>query len=173
MSDGADLTEKQKRFCDEYLKDFNASRAAEQAGYKKRSAAQQAARMLRKDNIQEYIQARIDERTKRTEVTQDMVVNELKKIAFSNMGSVARWNGSGVSFFDSDELNEDAKATVMSVEETTNQHGGSLKIKQYDKTKALELLGRHLGMFKDKIEHSGELTLEQLLIGTQKKDTNG
>lgn len=169
MAKDFDLTPKQKLFCDEYLKDLNATKAAERVGYKKRSAAQQAARLLTNDKIQKYVQSKLDARTKRAEVTQDMVVNELKKIAFSNMGTVAKWNHSGVSFFDSDDLSEDAKSTVMSVEESTNQHGGSLKIKQYDKTKALELLGRHLGMFKDKIEHSGDLTLEQILLNTQKK----
>lgn len=146
------LNPKQKRFVAEYLKDLNATQAAIRAGYSEKTAHVIAHEHLSKPNISQAIKAGMDKRAQRTELTQDMIVNELKRIAFGGMKKLARWNASGVQFHDSDQLDDDAIATVAEVSETTNQHGGSLKIKQYDKVKALELLGRHLGMFNDKLE---------------------
>lgn len=146
------LTPKQQRFVEEYLKDLNGKQAAVRAGYSPDSAETQSSRLLSNAKVALAIRTSISRRSKRTEVTQDMVLNELRRIAFSGMGSLATWNSSGVSFKDSSELSEDTLATVQEVSETTNQHGGSLKIKQYDKVKALELLGRHLGMWNDKLE---------------------
>ena len=78
----AKLTAKQQRFCDEYLIDLNATQAAIRAGYSKRTAAASAARLLRNVKVQEYISEKQKEIEKRTEVTQDMVIKELAKIAF-------------------------------------------------------------------------------------------
>jgi hypothetical protein len=54
------------------------------------------------------------------------------------------------------EEKDDEAAFVSEVSETTTEHGGSLKLKTNDKLKALELLGRHLGMFKEKVEVTGK-----------------
>jgi len=81
------MTEKQKIFADEYLIDLNATRAYK-AAYptvrKAETAAASATRLLRNVKVAEYIHKCMDERKKRTEITQDMVVNELALIAFSN-----------------------------------------------------------------------------------------
>lgn len=146
------LTSKQSQFVLEYLTDLNATKAAIRAGYSPETARQIASENLSKPDIQEAIQYAIEARSKRTGVTQDMVVNELKRIAFASMKNVARWGASGVAMKESEELSEDDIATVQEASETTNQHGGSLKIRQYDKVKALELLGRHLGMWQAKVE---------------------
>lgn len=146
------LNEKQKRFVAEYLKDLNATQAAIRTGYSEKTAQEQSSRLLSKVIIQEAIQKEMNKRAKKTEVTQEMIVNELKRIAFSGMKNVASWNESGVRFKPSEDLSDDDAASVQEVHESTNQHGGSLKIKQYDKLKALELLGRHMGMFTDKLE---------------------
>ncbi len=148
----AELNPKQKRFVEEYLKDLNGTQAAMRAGYSEKTANEQAVRLLANVSVAQAVKAGMDRRSRRTEITQDMVLDELRKIAFSGMRNVARWGASGVNMKESEELSEDDAASVQEVSETTNQHGGSLKIKQYDKVKALELLGRHLGMWNDKLQ---------------------
>lgn len=183
----AKLTKKQKKFCDEYLIDLNATQAAIRAGYSEKTARFIGAENLTKPNIQEYIQQRMNAREKRTEITQDMVLRELAKIAFSNGSDFAKvvtkprkkmvWNDEiqeyeekeieeqFVEMIDTDSLPGDKKAAIASIKET--KYG--IVVESYDKLKALELIGRHLGMFKDKIELSGqgnnpfdELSVEEL-----------
>lgn len=79
------LTERQKRFVDEYVVDLNATQAAIRAGYSEKTAEQAASRLLSFVKIQNYIQERMKERQKRTEITQDMIIDELKKIGFADI----------------------------------------------------------------------------------------
>ena len=78
------LTEKQKRFCEEYLIDHNATQAAIRAGYSAKTANRIASQNLSKLDIQNYLELLMQERSKRTEITADSVVNEIAKIAFSD-----------------------------------------------------------------------------------------
>lgn len=153
------MNDKQKRFVQEYLKDMNASQAYIRAGYAAKNAHVTSSQLLANPSIAAAIKTAMERRSERTLVTQDMVINELKRIAFGNMSSVATWNESGVTFKDSASLTEDERATIMSVEETTNEHGGSLKVKQFDKMKALELLGKHLGLFAEKVDATHTVTV--------------
>lgn len=79
------LTERQKRFADEYLIDLNATQAAVRAGYSVNTAEQTASRLLTYVKVQDYIQRSMKERQKRTEMTQDMIIDELKKIGFADV----------------------------------------------------------------------------------------
>lgn len=74
------LNDKQKAFCEEYLIDLNATQAAIRAGYSEKTANEQAARMLTKTNIQEYIQELKKARSDRTQVTQDKVLNDIERL---------------------------------------------------------------------------------------------
>lgn len=150
------LTPKQQRFVEEYLVDLNATQAAIRAGYSPKTANEQGARLLVNVSVQAAIQEAMKSREQRTEVTQDRVVKELSKIAFGDPRNVMTWGPSGVKLKASTELTDDEAAFVSEVSETTTEHGGSLKLKTNDKLKALELLGRHLGMFKEKVEVTGK-----------------
>jgi phage terminase small subunit len=103
------LTPKMKRFCDEYLISLNAKQAAIKAGYSKKTADVIGAENLVKPSIKEYIEARQQKITERTEITQDMIVKELAKIGLADDNEV----------------------------------------RKSDKLKALELLGKTIGLFKD------------------------
>jgi phage terminase small subunit len=152
----AKLTPKQQRFVEEYLIDLNATQAAIRAGYSKKTARKIGQENLTKPDIQKAIKEAMDERSKRTEVTADRVVQELAKIAFSDMKDFVRWNEYGVTILNSDEVDGTLLAEVS---ETVNYNvfpnGGESekrqkKIKLHDKMKALELLGKHLGMWTEK-----------------------
>ena len=148
------MTEKQKIFADEYLIDLNATRAyrvAYPSVKKYETAAAAAARMLRNVKVAAYIQERMQERQKRTEITQDRVLQELAAIAFAKATDYAEIKNECVRIKDTAELDEQQVRALAGIEE--GKFG--IKVKLNDKEKALELLGRHLGMFKDKLEVSG------------------
>lgn len=158
------LTPKQMRFVDEYLVDFNATQAAIRAGYSPKTAAAAAARLLRNVNIQAEIARRQKDLQRRTEVTQDRVVKELARVAFADatdyacVETLTYENEDGtvspvqiVSPKDTDTLSDDQRAAIAGI-----KHGANgIEVKLHDKIKALELLGRHIGMFNDKLSLSG------------------
>jgi phage terminase small subunit len=169
------LTDKQKLFADEYLIDLNATRAYK-AVYRNvkndETAAVNGNRLLRNAKVAEYINQRMKDREKRTEITQDKVLAELAAIAFAKGSDFAQvveepiiQNGSYVrdpdtgqlrkqevvKVFPTDKLSEEQRKAIAGIKET--KYG--IDVSTYDKVKALELLGRHLGMFKDKVELTG------------------
>ena len=155
------MTDAQKRFCDEYLIDLNATRAYKVAypNCKKDETAKSAgSRLLTKVNVQNYISEKMKEREKRTEVTQDMVIKELAKIAFLDIRKLYTENGQLKNVADIDDDTAGAISSLETLEEYDGygderaKIGDIQKVKLLDKTKALELLGRHLGIFNDKLD---------------------
>lgn len=174
----AKLNERQERFCNEYLIDLNATQAAIRAGYKETTAYSMGQRLLKNVEVQAYIQQRKQDRVERTEITQDMVLRELALIAFSNtadyisvvekQATVNDESGVQIPLFDEDgkpvmyrtvepvltaELTEDQKRALAIIKKGRD----GFDVKPYDKVRALELLGKHLGMFTDKVEMSGQV----------------
>ena len=158
------LTPKQIRFVDEWLIDFNGKQAAIRAGYSAKTAEAAAARLLRNVKVQAEISRRQRDLQKRTEVTQDRVVKELARVAFADasdyvcVDTLTYENGDGTvspiqvgSPKDTDTLSDDQRAAIASIKQGAN----GIEVKLCDKIKALELLGRHIGMFNDKISLSG------------------
>lgn len=155
------MTEAQKRFCNEFLIDLNATKAYKVAYpncKKDETARANGSRLLTKANIQEYVAEKMKEREQRTEVTQDMVIKELAKIAFFNPKNIFGDNNTLKNIV---SLDDDIASVITSVEtleeydgygEDREKIGNTTKVKLADKMKALEMLGRHLGMFKDKVE---------------------
>ena len=148
------MTEKQKIFADEYLIDLNATRAYRKAYpsvKKDETAAAAAARMLRNVNVAEYIAERMQARQERTEITQDRVLEELAAIAFARATDYAEVRDDQVFIKDTAGLSENQIKAIAGIK----QGKFGIEVKLNDKEKALELLGRHLGMFKDRVEISG------------------
>ena len=155
------MTDAQKRFCDEYLIDLNATRAYKVAYSrckKDETANVNGSKLLRNTKAQEYISEKMKEREKRTEITQDMVIKELAKIAFLDIRKLYTENGQLKNIADIDSDTAGAISQLETLEEyegygdDREKIGDTQKVKLLDKTKALELLGRHLGIFNDKID---------------------
>ena len=151
------LTPRREQFIKEYLIDFNVTRAAAAAGYKVDgkagigNAQTAGAQALRHPTIQSILKKEIDKRAQRIEITQDMVIRELAKIAFADLGTYLTWGQDGVYIVNSSNLPDTSCVSEVS------QAGPYVKIKLHDKRSALELLGKHLGMFTNKVELSGKL----------------
>jgi len=145
------LTKKQKTFIDEYLIDLNATQAAIRAGYSPDSARQSGCDNMNNPYIRAHIDKAMAERSKRTGVNADRVIQELAKMAFINAVDVI--NTEDATLKDG-ALPEDT-AAIQSVKvksiPTKDGEGVEREIKMADKIKALELLGKHLGMFTDKV----------------------
>lgn len=164
------MTPAQKRFCDEYLIDLNATRAykiAYPSCKKDETANANSSRLLRNDKVKEYISKKQKEIEKRTEITQDMIIKELSAIAFSKASDYAKvkktkkkvpiFNEDGnivnykskecieVELTPTDELSDEQKRALSGIKE--GKYG--IQVDSCDKVKALELLGKHLGMFND------------------------
>ena len=92
----AKLTEKQKRFVQEYLVDLNATAAAKRAGYSEKSASRIAVELLNKTQVSAEIQKQQAKRQKRVEITQEKVLEELAAIAFANGADFATVNQNGI-----------------------------------------------------------------------------
>ena len=149
----AKLREKQQRFVEEYLIDLNGTQAAIRAGYSPKTANVQAARLLTNVSIKMEIDKAIAERSRRTGVTQDRVIDELAKLAFVKITDIV----------DKDvEIKEDvsdedlACIESMKIKKYESDAGVSIEreVKIFSKLNALRDLGKHLGMFKDNVEIS-------------------
>jgi phage terminase small subunit len=158
------LTAKQKIFADEYLIDLNATRAYKVAYprvKKDETARANSSRMLTNANVAVYVEKRMKDREKRTEITQDMVLKELAKIGFADVTDFVTIESKGsykaVQVKSTDDMPGDKMGAIAGIKEGAN----GIEIKLNDKGKALELIGRHLGMFKDKLEVSGTLETEK------------
>lgn len=155
------MTPKQQRFVDEYLIDLNATQAAIRAGYSAKTARQIADENLSKPDIAAAVEKAMAERALRTEITQDMVLRELAKIGFSDIRKLFTEDGSLLPVA---ELSDDAAACLASIEIVTRKvRGGDddetenvSKIKVWDKRAALVDIGKHLGMFRERVELTGK-----------------
>lgn len=171
------MNARQRQFCEEYLIDLNATQAAIRAGYSEKYAHTNATKLLQITTIKAKIEEQMAERAKRTEITQDRVLKELAIIAFSNAADYAavvdeetyvEVDGEWIKLLD-DDGNPVLKRTVKPVLTgcLTDEQKRALsvikkgrdgfEVKPYDKVRALELLGKHLGMFQDKVEVTGEI----------------
>lgn len=164
----ARLTEKQKRFADEYLIDLNATQAAIKSGYSEKTASVQAVRLLRNVNVQQYIQVQIKKREQRTEITQDRVIEELAKIGFSDISDYCSVEENGVSIKETASIDSKKIGAISSIKQGAN----GIEVKLYDKLKALELLGKHLGIFENHDNVDSVEDLQPLAEMLNEEDTD-
>lgn len=154
------MTERQKRFVEEYLIDLNATQAAIRAGYSPETAKEIGCENLTKPNIRARVDKAIAERSKRTGVNQDRVLLELARLGFVNPADLINMDEATIK----DGANRDDTAAISSVKvKTIPTEDGNIterEVKLCDKNKSLELLARHLGMFNDKLDLSGDLNID-------------
>ncbi len=142
------MTDKQARFCEEYMVDLNATQAAIRAGYSPASAKTVGPRLLENVGVQKLIAQLQAEQSRRTGVSTDRVVRELAKIAFVNAADLIDPKTASLK----SDASHDDLAAVQSVKVKMFGDGLEQEVKLADKLRALDLLGKHLGMYKDTSE---------------------
>ena len=176
----SDLGKRQAKFVKEYLVDLNAAAAAIRAGYSARTAKEIGYENLTKPHIAAEIARQQAERSQRLEVDADRVVQELAKVAFSNMADYMSVGVHGDPVLDWSVLtrNQAAALREVTVETYTDGHGEEalgvkrVKFRLADKIAALDKLARHLGVYNDTLELKGRVTLEQLVAASFKPDAD-
>ncbi|MDY0884682.1 terminase small subunit [Dongia soli] len=191
------INDRQRAFVQEYLVDFSPRRAAIRAGYAPKRANASAYTLIRRPDVQALIAERQKEARLRAEITIDRIVAELAKIAFADPRDLFTADGRMKPIHEMDDASAAslsawevmvlagtrsaaaktgaAKAGEMGVPAETI---GDLplevrKIKRWDKTKALELLGRYLGLFKDKVELSASSDLAASIEAARRRAMEG
>jgi phage terminase small subunit len=145
------LSNKQKEFVNQYLIDFNAKQACLRAGYSEKGAQTQGSVLLANPKVNAAIRLKTKEKEGFFDVKKNDVINELAIIAFSDLRDVASWGSGRFDLKDSDTLHRRQSSSVKKV--TFKQVDGeksssvTMGIELHDKMKALELIGKHLGLF--------------------------
>jgi phage terminase small subunit len=134
------LTAKQEMFVQEYLVDLNATQAAIRAGYSEKTAGSIGHELLKKPEIATRIEELKRERAEKAGITAEWVLQKLTEVVAKSMQEkpVEKWD-------------YQKKQMVETGEYVYDSQGAN---------RALELIGKHLGMFKDKIEHSGNIGVQ-------------
>lgn len=140
------LSDKQQRFCEEYVIDWNGTRAAIAAGYSEKSARQIATVTLSKDYIQDYINKIKNDLSRLSGVTALRNILELKKLAYANL---AMFKDDWMTEKEFNELTDDQKACLSEITHTTKSFEGGdekvVKFKLHDKMRAIEIMNKMLG----------------------------
>lgn len=152
------MTPKREQFVKEYLIDLNATKAAERAGYSKKTAYSMGQQLLKDIEVAAALEKAQQKRSMRTEITADRVLKELGLIGFSDLRGMFDDAGKLRPVHELEEHVSRAVASVEVTKERTRRDGDTVseefvtKVKVWDKVKALELIGRHLAMWKDRVE---------------------
>lgn len=145
------LSPKERAFVREYLVDQNGTQAAIRAGYAANSAQEQSSRLLSKDMVWAAVEAGLKKLEERTLVSKSYVIDGFKKVAESCLQKVPIIQG----FM---PLTDEEGNKVLKIADSNGAN------------KALECLGKSIGIFVEKHEHSGTVRLEDLVGGSLKDD---
>lgn len=144
------LTPKQQAFVNEYLIDLNATQAALRAGYSEKTAGKIGGENLQKPEIQQAIQASMEARGKRLEITAERVILELARIAFADTRKLYDADGNLKPIH---ELDDDTAACIGGVKvKVVDGETTTTDVKIWPKDKALDLLAKHFALFTDRLE---------------------
>lgn len=160
------LTPKKAIFIAEYSLHGNGTHAAVKAGVPAASAAVTASRWLKDLTIQAAIEEQRARLVAKLELTNERVLREVMCMAYFDPARLYDENGERIPIH---LLDENTRRAIASVEDETRTVAGvttrSQFVKVTDKKGAAELLGKYLKMWTDNVNHTGRLTLEQLVSG--------
>jgi phage terminase small subunit len=173
---GHRLNERQRAFINHYIATgMNATQAAEKAGYSKKTARFQGHELLTNPYVKKELDKRITQILTDTENLSIKWLNKTMAIAGFDIRKAADWNEHGVSPKSSSEIDEATAFAIQEVSSTQTESGTNIKIKSYDKAKALDLLGKFLGIvggesFALKIEESTKQDDPSALTPEQRRE---
>lgn len=170
-----ELTGKQKRFCEEYIFDFNATRAAKEAGYSQDTAYSIGNENLKKPEIRAYISELQSDLERTAGISRLRVLREYEKLAFS---SIAHLHNTWITRRDFETLTEEQKACISEIQTQTRTEINAeeepvqvdfVKIKLHDKQRALDSISKMLGFnAAEKVEVKDVTQKQIMIIGGQR-----
>ncbi len=156
MAGKRELTPKQQLFVQEYLVDLNATQAAIRAGYSAKNADKIASQLLGKNRVAEAVAQAMARRFRRTGISAERVLEELALVAFADLGDFVEFGPEGIVVKSTEQLDPRVRRALAEVSERRAKHGRTVAFKLHDKVTALTKLGQHLGLFPDRVEHTGK-----------------
>ena len=164
-------------FAREYVKDLNGTRAAIAAGYAKTTARATASRLLTKSNIQGLVASLTKKHTDKLNLDAEKVLSELSSMGFSNMLDYIKTTGEGDAYVDLSDLTRGQATAIQEITvdeyvEGKGKHARKVKrtkLKLVDKIRSLELLGKHLKLFTERIEVGGIEGLADMIAAARKR----
>ena len=168
-----ELRPKEKIFISEYLKDFNATQAAIDAGYSKKTAKVIGYEILTKPHIQDAIKKQVDAILSDNKGLALKIVKECEKIAFSKLDDFLEFDDDGVTLRSSKDVDTSALESVQ-FDETFGKGGSSIKkkIKQHDKLKALDILAKYTSLYTDAPQVIIPSAITIQVVGVKSNDEN-
>jgi len=165
-----------ERFCKEYVIDLNGKRAAIAAGYSASTAESKASQMLRIDKVKARIAELQEKKSDKLGSTAEKVLGELMRLGFSNISDYITIQG-GDAYVDLSELTREQAAAIQAIEVETYVEGNGkdaktvkrTKFKLVDKTRSLDLLGKHLKLFTDRVQLEGLDGLAEKIAAGRKR----
>jgi len=154
------LNPQQDQFCQEYVIDFNATRAAERAKYSKKTAYAIGSNLLKKVEVQKRIEYYKKQLLQNADITKEQILNELKIMGFSDFADVLKTNKGYITLQEFERLPPQVTRAIKSFE----FDGKRVKIKFHSKEKSLELLGKYMSMFSENINIDGQLKTDNELV---------
>lgn len=160
MTKKTPLSDKQEKFCEFYVIDLNATQAAISAGYSKKTAEQQASRLLSNVKVRAHVQKLREKQQKRCEIDADKVLNEIASVAFARTEDIVCIDNGELSFVEDQDRPERSKVALkkIKVKRRFEDVGEDthliedLEFDMHDKLKALDMLTKHLGICIPKTE---------------------
>lgn len=170
----AKLTEKQKVFCEVYVRTFSKELALKEGGYytpQHKGGAQTKLmehdfeRVFNLPHVQEYINLLKQSVASRLGFSMDDIVDEFKAMAFTNMDDYVSWTHDSMKLKSSSQLTKAQKAGILEIKETSGKTGKVVTIKLHNKQPALERLFdilKELELHESKVEGPAKITQVQI-----------
>jgi len=146
-------SDKEKRFVIEYLRDYNGTAAAIRAGYSENGAHVQAYQLLHRDRVRKAIDEHEKDLSTRFLVTRERLMKEMSIAGYADMADYVDVENGEVNIKDFKDLPPQITRAIKKV--GYSQRTGKFTLELHDGLKAKELMGKEIGMFKDKMELSG------------------
>jgi phage terminase small subunit len=146
------LNPRHRLFAEKFVIHLNVADAYLAAGYSAKTRKMAAANgwnLLKREDIQTYIQELQDRRSQRLEITADRVLQEVARVAFATIGDVTEWKDNKMKVKNSEDLSDDVMAAIAEVSETRAKGSVTVAVKMHQKTRALGQLMKHLGIDVD------------------------
>jgi phage terminase small subunit len=153
------VNERQRRFADLILEGESQAEAYKKAGYTDNENPRfDASKLIRHPEVADYLAKRREELSKETDVTAKRVIEEFKKIAFSDIGSILEWDEFGVKLVNLESLPPEITAAISEISEVPKEFGKSRKVKLHNKLQALRDLARYLGLYEKGSGNEGDFS---------------
>ena len=171
----AKLTEKQKRFVDEYLIDLNATQAAIRAGYSEKTANEIGAENLGKPSIREAVDAALQVRAKKTQIDAEWVLRRLAEEAEADVADLYTESGGLKPVHEWPKIWRQGLVAGIEIEQVKGPDGSVAgevaKVKLSDRVKRLEMIGKHVRVnaFQEVVQHKGLEGLADRLARAKKR----